>query len=319
MSVFRLYGLRRGATFTVMNPQKTICIPLPPVFSFKECLWFLNRNFDDCMHTIADNSILKALMVHGEKVLLRIGQEQEVLVIAVLKGKVTSSGEQYIRDYITDWLDLQKDITPFYTLLWKDKQLASMAEDYEGLRLLGIPDLFEALCWSIIGQQINLTFAYKLKRRLTERYGTSVMYKGTLHYIFPDPALLAGAELQELRAMQYSQKKAEYLRDLGGVFHRGELSKDQLLQMPSFADRQQALTALRGIGIWTANYALMKSLRTDEAIPYGDVGLLQALVNKGIIKDRKDQAGMDKLFRKFKGWESYLVFYLWRSLSEPGS
>ena len=319
MSIFRLLVRCRRANFTAMNPNKTIRIPLPAAFSFKECLWFLNRNFDDCMHTITGDSILKALPIEGEKVLLQIREQKNALQITVLEGTTTKAKEQYLSAYVTDWFDIEKDITSFYSLLGKEKKLAAMASDYAGLRLLGIPDLFEALCWSIIGQQINLSFAYKLKRRLTERFGTSVTYEDKPYYIFPSPAVLAQADIQELREMQYSQKKAEYLTDLAGVFDRGELSKDQLLLMPSFLDQQQALTALRGIGIWTANYALMKSLRVGEAIPYGDVGLLQALVNKGIIKDRKDQAGIDKLFRKFKGWESYLVFYLWRSLSEPGA
>lgn len=300
-----------------MNPKRIFRIPLPEVFSFKECLWFLNRDFDDCMHTIAGDSVIKALMINGEQVLIRISADETVLLVEVLKGTFTGAVQQEITGYISDWFDMEKDIVPFYGLLSGEKKLASMAADYEGLRLIGIPDLFEALCWSIIGQQINLSFAYRLKRRLTERFGVPVVHKGSLYYIFPSYSVLAKAEVQELREMQYSQKKAEYLIGLAQVFEQGIISKAQLQQLPSFFDRQQALTALRGIGIWTANYALMKSLRVSEAIPHGDVGLLQALVNKGLINDRKDQAGIDKLFRRFKGWESYLVFYLWRSLSEP--
>ena len=67
--------------------------------------------------------------------------------------------------------------------------------------------------------------------------------------------------------------------------------------------------------MWTANYALMKSLKQMQAIPYGDVGLLNALLNHQLIDDKKDLTRMAPLFKKFKGWESYLVFYLWRSLS----
>jgi DNA-3-methyladenine glycosylase II len=314
-----LPGFLRRINFAAMTPKKTILIPLPPVFSFKECLWFLNRNFDDCMHSIAGDGILKALDISGEKILIRLSQQQESLEITLLEGRLSKAIEQYLSAYVQDWLDMDKDLTPFYSLLQREKKLSAIASDYAGLRLVGIPDLFEALCWSIIGQQINLSFAYKLKRRLTERYGTKIVHKGESYYIFPVPAALAVAEVQELREMQFSQKKAEYLVNLAGAFDKGELSKSRLLEMPSFTERQQALTAFRGIGIWTANYALMKSLRMSEAIPYGDVGLLQALVNKEVIKDRKDEAGIGKLFRKFKGWESYLVFYLWRSLSEPGN
>ncbi len=300
-----------------MNKQQTFRIPLPPVFSFEECTWFLNRNYDDCLHTITGNSIIKALRLTDKTVLLQIRSDNDALIVDLLEGMITIKEQEQIKAYIIDWLDLGRDIAPFYHLLGKEKKLADMAVSYRGLRLIGIPDLFEALCWSIIGQQINLTFAYKLKRRLTERFGTTILHKEIPYYIFPCSESLATADCTELREMQYSQRKAEYLTGLAQVFARGDISKEQLVTMP-FAVQQQALTSLRGIGIWTANYALMKALRVAEAIPYGDVGLLQALVNFDLIKDRKDQASIDKLFRKFKGWESYLVFYLWRSLSEGG-
>jgi DNA-3-methyladenine glycosylase II len=164
--------------------------------------------------------------------------------------------------------------------------------------LIGIPNLFEALCWSIIGQQINLTFAYRLKRRLVEHYGKSISYNGNDYHLFPEPVALAKADIITLRNMQYSQKKAEYVVGISEIFNEGTINKSILQNFSSFTTQQQALTAIRGIGIWTANYALMKSLRVAEAIPYGDVGLLQALVNHGLIKDRKDQAGIDRLFKK---------------------
>ncbi len=298
-----------------MQKKTSFLIPVPELFSFSECLWFLNRDFDDCMHTIEDNTVLKALSIDRNLMVLSVSED-----IGQLKVEVAYTGNRAevllaAKSYISGWLDMERDIQPFYTLLQNQKKLAYMTEAYSGLRLIGISDLFEALCWSIIGQQINLTFAYRLKRRLVGRFGTAIEAGGKACFLFPKPETLAEADITELREMQYSQKKAEYLIGLAGLFAKGEMNKAVLENISTFAGRQQALTAIRGIGIWTANYALMKSMRMDEAIPYGDAGLLQALVNHELIKDRKDQAGIDRLFRKFKGWESYLVFYLWRSLS----
>lgn len=300
-----------------MKKFHSFVIPVDPSFNFKECLWFLNRDFDDCMHTIEGNTVVKALEVGGKSCLFRIGDSGSGLKIDILEGKYTPALEQAIGKFVDEWFDLGRDLQPFYQLLKKEKRLAYMTEAYQGLRLIGIPTLFEALCWSIIGQQINLTFAYRLKRRLVEHYGRSIVYGGNNYHLFPEPATLAEADITTLRDMQYSQKKAEYVIGIAGIFNEGSISKAILQSLSSFAAQQQALTAIRGIGIWTANYALMKSLRVTESIPYGDVGLLQALVNHELIKDRKDQAEIDRLFKKFKGWESYLVFYFWRSLSQP--
>ena len=65
-----------------------------------------------------------------------------------------------------------------------------MVSEYNSLRIMAIPDLFEAVCWSIIGQQINLTFAYKLKRKFTEVYGTKLTFEGINYHLFPKPKLL---------------------------------------------------------------------------------------------------------------------------------
>jgi DNA-3-methyladenine glycosylase II len=290
-------------------------IPTADNFSFQECLWFLNRNFDDCMHATGTDFIRKALLVGEEPILFEIRNEDHHLQIQILSGSCTESTEHGIIQFVKEWLEPTHNLDPFYKLLQNTPKVAYMTSRYAGLRLVGIPDLFEALTWSIIGQQINLTFAYKLKRRLVEKYGSSIHYEGADYHIFPSYAILANATVSELREMQFSEKKAEYVIGLAKVFANGEMSKELLVSIPSLAEKQKALTAIRGIGIWTANYALMKSLKEPSSIPHGDAGLLNALIRHGIIEQKTDTAVIADFFSKFKGWENYLVFYLWRSLA----
>ena len=290
-------------------------IPVNDNFSFDECLWFLNRNFDDCMHRVSAGSVRKALLIDQSPVLLEISMNRQQLRVQVLKGKVNNQTGSVIRHYITDWFDLTTDISAFYKLLTRHKSLAYMPEAFKGLRLIGIPDLFEALAWSIIGQQINLSFAYRVKRRFVEKYGSSILYEDVLYHIFPSFETVSNARPEDLQQMQFSRRKAEYITGLARAFVSGEISKQKLAGIPDFISRQKALTSIRGIGIWTANYALMKSLNERSCIPYGDAGLLNALITHKIIKEKKDSEQINKFFKKFPGWESYLVFYLWRSLA----
>lgn len=284
-------------------------------FSFKECLWFLNRNFDDCMHETGENFIRKALLVDNIPVLIEIQYKDFQLQIEMLRGSWTKSNEQAIIQFVSEWLEPLKDTKPFYLLLQKAPAISYMTTRFAGLRLIGIPDLFEALTWSIIGQQINLTFAYKLKRRIVERYGKCILHEGKQYHTFPISEVLANASVTDLREMQFSQKKAEYMIGLATIFASKELSKEKLRALPHLQDRQKALTAIRGIGIWTANYALMKSLREPTCFPYGDAGLYNALIRHGIITQKNDTVAVDEFFRAFPDWESYVVFYLWRSLA----
>jgi DNA-3-methyladenine glycosylase II len=270
------------------------------------------------MHTVKGNAILKALRIDGQATLIRITADGDCLQAEILRGAggaAPRDGKEFIRNYISGWLDLERELTPFYQLLGRDKRLAYMCDAFRGLRLIGIVDLFEALSWSIIGQQINLTFAFKLKRRLVEKYGERLEFEGESYYLWPSYEVLAGVTVAELREMQFSQSKAAYLIGLASSFAKGELSREILMGLPDLESRQKALTALKGIGIWTANYTLMKTMREPSSIPHGDTGLLTALANHAIIKERSELEKISRFFSKYRGWESYLVFYLWRSLA----
>jgi DNA-3-methyladenine glycosylase II len=286
-------------------------LPIPQNFSFQECLWFLDRNYDDCLHEVRLDAVRKAIFINNEPTLLEITENGNQLIIKVLVG---NNSENKIIEFVKDWFDYDRDINPFYKLLEKDFELKYMASEYKGLRLLAIPDLFEALCWSIIGQQINLTFAYKLKRRFTEVYGTKLTYENNDYYLFPKPGIVADIRVEDLLPLQFSNRKAEYLIEIAKQFVLGNISKG-ILSAHSTAEAIRLLTGVRGIGEWTANYALMKSLKRLECVTYGDVGLYNALYNLKGFDKRPSRETLDSFFENFKDWEAYTVFYLWRSLA----
>ncbi len=291
-----------------MNP---ILLPVPSQFSFQECLWFLDRNYDDCLHEVRENSVLKLLSINEILTLIEIKQFDKYLQIEVLLGEYD---EEKIRQFVTEWFDLERDLSPFYNLLAQDQDLKYMTSSYYGLRLLGIPDLFEALCWSIIGQQINLHFAYKLKRRLTETYGEKICHQQVDFYIFPKVEMIASLTVEELKNLQFSTRKAGYLIEIARHFSEGLLSK-KMLESLSTDEAIKKLVSIRGIGEWTANYALMKSLKRLECITYGDVGLYNALNSLKNFPKKPLRKDLESFFHTFKNWEAYTVFYLWRSLA----
>jgi len=298
-----------------MDKSKFISIPKPQLFSFQECLWFLNRNYDDCLHQIKPDGIVKVVKMRERVVLFTITDDEHFLNIEILHGIPDEQTKTFLAGYVIEWFDLNKDLEPFYNLLEQDSRLAYMCSNYKGLRLIGIADLFEALCWSIIGQQINLTFAYKLKRRLVEKYGIGLEYEGEMYYVFPGFEDLSQVTVEELREMQFSQKKAEYIIGVAKAFSKGIISREIIAELPELESKLKALTEIRGIGTWTANYSLMKSLREPLCIPHGDTGLLKALTNHNIIQERNETGKIAEFFKQYRGYESYLVFYLWRSLS----
>ncbi|WP_311198814.1 DNA-3-methyladenine glycosylase family protein [Paenibacillus hexagrammi] len=219
-----------------------------------------------------------------------------------------------VASYVWEWFDLGRDLQPFYELAEHDPLLQNAARKFYGLRILGIPDLFEAISWGIIGQQINLPFAYTLKRRLVEGYGSSSVWNGRTYWSFPEPAQIAELTPNALTSLQFTGKKAEYLIGAAQLITEGKLSKAALLYHKEAKAAENELLRIRGIGPWTANYVMMRCLRDPSAFPIADVGLHNALK---LVMDRSEKPSLDEIKElavHWKGWEAYATFYLWRTL-----
>jgi len=294
-----------------------LTIPKPPLFSFQECLWFLNRNYDDCLYEVKADSVIKLIKLGAEIVLFEVKEAGDYLIINILNN--TNPDEAKLTHYVKEWFDLKADLTNFYPLLQAETDLAYMVKAYHGLRLIGINDLFESLCWSIIGQQINLTFAYKCKRALVEKYSYKATYQGKDYYLFPEAEVLAKLTVEELRTIQFSRQKSEYIIGIAQLFANHQISKVAVSYLKEEKLIAKELLKIRGVGEWTANYAMMKCLKCPNALTYGDVGLYNALhAIKGFPK-RPSRALLDDFFAPFDGWKAYLVLYLWRSLAQQHS
>lgn len=216
--------------------------------------------------------------------------------------------------YVRDWFDLDRKLAPFFEMAEQDDILRDCARQFYGLRIVGIDDLFEAMCWGIMGQQINLPFAYTLKQRFVEHYGTYQDFEGRRYFTFPAPEVIAELQVEDLTPMQLTTRKSEYLIGTAKEMVEGRLSKEQLLAMGDLASIEKALTSIRGIGPWTANYVLMRCLRMPAAFPIADVGLHNAL--KLVLgRDEKPSiAEIKELSAGWGDWKAYATFYLWRIL-----
>ncbi|NOX99474.1 MAG: DNA-3-methyladenine glycosylase 2 family protein [Verrucomicrobia bacterium] len=297
-----------------MDQIVSTTIPIPDKFSFKETLAFLDRGFDECLYFVSEGIVSKLLTFPDGDGILRVFQKENVLQIELQKEQVSDGDMEGVKALVSDWFDLNRNITPFYNLLTKHPILSHFVKDFYGSRLVGIPDLYEAICWAIIGQQINLAFAYKVKRSLVEEYGERKVFGDRVYYTFPTPERLAQASRKKLRALKFSRQKIDYLIIISRIFANGEMSKAILRAFDSKKGKLTKLMEIKGIGIWTANYVLMKSMGEMSCITYGDAGLNKAVNRFFDTGSKPDNGKIDDIFKNFAGWESYLNFYLWRSL-----
>jgi len=299
-----------------MSMKAILKIKKPELFSFQECLWFLHRDYDDSLIIVDEKSVSRAIKVKDKFVPFTVSEDDGYIRIEINEGDLEAAPQ--VENFVEDWLDLKRDLSPFYEILRQHPELSYMTEEFKGLRLIGNPDTFETLIWSIISQQINMTFAFKLKRVLIQTYGGSMDFDGKTLMLFPSAEVLKNLTIENLQALQFSKQKSLYIINAAAVFASGEISKSILLALNP-QERIEKLTALKGVGLWTANAVIMQSLNDPTGLPLGDVGLLRALETHNLINGRGDKDGVNAAFNKFNGWQAYLVNYLWRSLSKPGT
>jgi len=265
------------------------------------------------MHVARETSVSKLFDVDGRLLLGDIMETAHGLVIAFPEDDITSSEQEHVERYVRDWFDLDQDVAAFVRMAETDELLRPLVREYEGLRLIGFPDLFEALTWAVIGQQITLSFAYTLKRRFVEKYGESREVDGMTYWAFPNPETIALLESSDLRQLQFSTRKAEYIIGIAQEMTDGRLSTRQLRNESSDVIHGRLLS-LRGVGEWTASYVRMKCFQDPTAFPAADAGLHQALKHHLGRSDKLTADEVRQYGERFAGWEAYATFYLWRSL-----
>lgn len=291
-------------------------INLPANFDMNANLGYLTREKNECLYEIENNIITKVIAIGEMQSLVQISViDNQQMVVQFLNGSrpIEKREREKIATYIIEWFDLDNDLTPFYEMANTDPLLKIPAQKFYGLRVIGIPDLFEALCWGVLGQQINLAFAYSLKRQFVESFGDSIEWNGKKYWVFPPYERIAQLEPTDLAAIKMTVKKSEYIIGIARLMACGELSKEQLMKM-NFKEAEKSLIKIRGIGPWTANYVLMRCLRFQTAFPIDDVGLINSIKTLRSMNQKPTKEEILALSIPWKNWESYATFYLWRVL-----
>jgi DNA-3-methyladenine glycosylase II len=293
--------------------MNTLRIPLPKEFSFELALAFLKRSPRELLHRVVDDRIEKALRVNGDIIVFSVHNDKDDLVVNFLNVKASVSQATEVVKYIREWLDLDTDLKPFYAMCEKDKLLKKLSQNFYGYRIVGQPDLFESLVWAVLGQQINLQFAYTLKQKFVEKFGEALTLKEEAYYLFPTPSVVARLDPDQLLPLQFSRQKAAYTINIAKAFAEGSVSKEKLLGL-SLKEAKEFLVQIKGIGNWTANYALMKTFRHADAFPLEDAGIHNAIKNLKKLDRKPTLEEVRKVYKKYKGWEAYATLYLWKSL-----
>ena len=164
-------------------------------------------------------------------------------------------------------------------------------------------DAYGALVRSITGQQLSVKAARTIYLRLADLYGGRT----------PAPDELIATDPDDLRAAGLSYAKAAYLRDLAERVQDGRLELDRFPEMDDRAVSAE-LTAVKGVGQWTADMFMMFHLGRKDVLPVGDLGIRNAVKAEYRLRKLPSPDRLRRLARPWRPYRTLGCIYLWESL-----
>ncbi len=277
------------------------------------------RKFDPLLDHFEEGEYRRVAEVGGAPVLYGVSGVADCgvphLQVRVLSGAADDQTLRKVAMLAETQFSAGLDVGPFYALAHKDFVMSKLAVHFCGMRVPQSTSIFETLISAILEQQVNLTFAYKVKKALVETFGSFVEHERRRYDCFPEPAALAITTPRVLRRLQVSGPKARYIIGLAQAVLDGSLDLEGLRRLdPAEADAK--LRSYKGVGPWTAQYVGMRALGHLDSLPAVDVGLQKAIQRFYGLRKQPAPARVEKIARAWAGWRSYATFYLWLTFWE---
>jgi len=192
---------------------------------------------------------------------------------------------------------------------YQTTELKDLFNQHYGTPLVLEFDPFSSMIKSIIHQQLNLKFAFTLTERFVKKFGEEI--DGV--WFYPSPEKVASLTVEQLRELQFSTRKAEYVIGIGQLAATGKLDFETL-KSKSDMEIAQELIKIRGVGPWTIENFLMFALGRPNLFPMGDIGIQNALKKYFNLEQKPTIAEMENYKEPWNPYLSYASLYLWRSI-----
>lgn len=257
-----------------------------------------------------NNTLHKGLMWQGRPACLTL-HFQDGQVQAALH---TDQGEVAVPQFasmVHNVLGLNQDIERFEHAVRDHPELGPLVQRQQGLRVPIAASPFEALVWAIVGQQISVQAAIAIRRRFVQAVGRT--HPGGL-WCHPDPAMVAAAPSDTLRAAGLSAAKVHTLHTVSRAIADGTLIWPDTLDSDHAPALQEALMRVRGIGVWTADYTLLRGYGWLDGSLHGDAAVRRSLRTL-LQRDASITADDARTWLlPFSPWRALAAAHLWAAL-----
>jgi AraC family transcriptional regulator of adaptative response / DNA-3-methyladenine glycosylase II len=310
---FRRHVALTPGEYRRLGTSSEFTLALPDDFRPEYALRVIGRDAESVVERVEGSTAHKAVRLAGRPAVLAMEIADGRARCRVEALEAIPSAMYQAHEIALRLLGLTLDPAPFERRLAERPGLLPLIEGRRGLRIPQTADAFEGIAWAIVGQQVNLPFAYALRRDLVRLCGEEAGRGLRAH---PAPEDVAALDYADLTALRYSRRKAEYLIDTARLAASGELPLDAFADAPA-TEVERRLGAVRGFGPWSVHYFMMRACGFADCVPVGDTGLPTALMNFFALDHRPGPDEVRARMEPFAPFRSLATFHLWMSLGDP--
>jgi 3-methyladenine DNA glycosylase/8-oxoguanine DNA glycosylase len=285
-------------------------------FHLERTLAYLGRDKENVSEQLEGNRFTRWFPAGGRAVRVTLALGERECAVTLHGRRLAPGAYLELHGALRRFLGLEQPLGAFYRQVRDDPVMGPLTTQCRGVRIPQVPTLWEALCWAIMGQQINLAFAYRLRNRVIRLANGRRNGPGPLP--FPTAEQVLRLSPETLRENQFSRQKSAYLGIVARACLEGPL-RDLSLARTSAEEAEQALLSVKGLGRWSTAYGMMRGLGYMDALPVGDTGLRSALQARFGLAEPPDIRRQEELMEPYRPYRSLATYYLWRSQSAPAT
>jgi DNA-3-methyladenine glycosylase II len=284
-------------------------IKLPSNFRAPDILTFHKRDPKRIAERVDGNTLQKGVLWKESPACLTIQFRPRVAEVRLdIDGPAAPDEANTLLQQVTRIIGLNQKVDQFERAHREHPALGALIQRNAGLRVPLSASPFEALTWAITGQQISLTVALSLRRKLIQAAG--IKHSSGL-FCHPNPEHITRLTEEELGKLGFSRTKAHTLVTLSSLVRDGTLPLDQWINSLSVTEVHDKLSQIRGIGPWTINYALLRGFGWLDGSLHGDVAVrnnLQVLLN---APEKITEKEAKLWLEQFPPWRALVAAHLW--------
>ena len=292
--------------------QQIITIESPDPYDFTLTLQEFRQYPLDVTERVIGGALLRGFRLPDDTPVLTVIRQDDSDRLSADVYARQQVEESEVVPHIRHTLNLDLDLKHWYEAIDADDPMHPIIEGLYGLRPGAKPTVFESLVTAILEQQLNVRFACTLETRLIEKYGTKLTCDQGVVWLFPTPEALASLGIDELRELQLSRAKADYVIGLAKQITDGEIDPEAWHELDD-ASLMDRLTEIRGVGQWTAEYVAMIGYRRFNHAPAADIGLRNAVTKLTAADEQLPEETTRAFMHRWDEYKGLATVYIWHA------